>query len=530
MAQKSKVFRSNRALGYVTNHIPLVVRYIHRRKEHLVVTSVGKAFHTYGCSRFTLLSVSDLHSSDITCIGADHYHIFTASDNIIHAWRRGKELQHKYIGHQYPVHRLLPFGPHLISVDENSNLKIWDIKSEDLHLELTFDINKFEVTTLIHPSTYINKILLGSSQGSMQLWNLKSAKLIHVFKGWSSAITVIEQAPAIDVVAVGLENGRIILHNLKFDEIVMEFMQDWGQVVSLSFRTDGHPILVSGTALGHIVIWNLEDRKLMCQLLNAHSDSVSGLQCLSNEPLMVTSSSDNALKMWIFDLPDGGARLLHLREGHGASPSYVRFHGGNGQNLISAGGDSSLRIFSTVTETFNKSLGKASYNRKLSKKKKHQEDPHKMPPVVQFTSEVAREKEWDNIAAIHLGLPLVTTWSYHKLKMGDLKLLPERFGNVKCNIVATCVCLTACGNFVVIGYSSGHVDRFNIQSGMHRGSYGNVAHTGPVRGVATDNLNQTVVTGGSDALIKFWLFRSPGKLLLHSWEHLLLNLSFFRIK
>lgn len=31
------------------------------------------------------------------------------------------------------------------------------------------------------------------------------------------------------------------------------------------------------------------------------------------------------------------------------------------------------------------------------------EDPLIMPPIVEFTSEITREKEWDNIAAIHEG-------------------------------------------------------------------------------------------------------------------------------
>ena len=35
-----------------------------------------------------------------------------------------------------------------------------------------------------------------------------------------------------------------------------------------------------------------------------------------------------------------------------------------------------------------------------------------------------------------------------------------------------CVDITSCGNFGVIGYSSGHVDMYNLQSGIHRGSYG----------------------------------------------------------
>jgi U3 small nucleolar RNA-associated protein 21 len=53
------------------------------------------------------------------------------------------------------------------------------------------------------------------------------------------------------------------------------------------------------------------------------------------------------------------------------------------------------------------------------------------------------------------------------------------------------------------------------------------AHSGPVRGVAIDGLNQVIVTGGADAFIKFWKFKTKevietsilpaqvAKLLLH---------------
>ncbi|XP_026286831.1 WD repeat-containing protein 36 [Frankliniella occidentalis] len=521
MPTGSRVFLQNRALGYVSNHIPLVVRYIQRRKENLIVTCTGRAFHTYGCSHFSLLSVCSKHPSEITCLGADTYHVYTSSENVIYAWRRGAELAHTYNGHEHPVHILLPFGPHLVSVDESSNLKVWDVKAESLYLELSFDSKVFSITTALHPSTYINKILLGSQKGTLQLWNIRTSKLVYTFSGWNSAVTALEQAPAIDVVGIGLANGQIKLHNLKFDETIMEFSQDWGLVTSLSFRTDGNPIMASGSLSGHVVFWNLEERKVVSQL-RAHSGGVSGLQCLANEPLMVTSSADNSVKLWIFDLPDGGARLLRIREGHTAPPSCIRFHGSNGHNILSAGGDSSLRIFSTKTETFNKSLGRASYNRKLSKTKGASSDPCKMPPIVDFTCETTREKEWDNIAAIHSGLHVVTTWSYDKVKMGSLKLVPDRLKkkpneskNKAPKVTATCLCLTQCGNFVVIGYSSGHVDRFNIQSGIHRATYGNpVAHNGAVRGVATDGLNQIVVSGGSDTFIKFWNFKEAGKSLL----------------
>lgn len=146
-----------------------------------------------------------------------------------------------------------------------SHLKVWDIKAETVFLELTFDPKVFNISAVMHPSTYVNKILLGSDKGQMQLWNLSKVKMVYTFKGrklcslalrveidfkgisgWNSGISCLEQAPAIDVVAVGLVTGKIILHNLKFDETIMEFEQDWGLVTSISFRSDGNPIMATG--------------------------------------------------------------------------------------------------------------------------------------------------------------------------------------------------------------------------------------------------------------------------------------------
>ena len=67
------------------------------------------------------------------------------------------------------------------------------------------------------------------------------------------------------------------------------------------------------------------------------------MKCLPNEPLMITSSPDNSLKVWIFDLPDGGGRLLRERSGHSAPPSVARYHGKDGQNIMSAGMTSQRR-------------------------------------------------------------------------------------------------------------------------------------------------------------------------------------------
>lgn len=40
-----------------------------------------------------------------------------------------------------------------------------------------------------------------------------------------------------DVVAIGLTSGKIVIHNLKYDETLMTFQQDWGPITAIAFRT-----------------------------------------------------------------------------------------------------------------------------------------------------------------------------------------------------------------------------------------------------------------------------------------------------
>jgi len=56
------------------------------------------------------------------------------------------------------------------------------------------------------------------------------------------------------------------------------------------------------------------------------------------------------------------------------------------------------------------------------------------------------------------------------------------------------------------------VDRFNIQSGLSRGSYGNPGHAGCVRGVASTALVRQALTVGADAMMRFWRLKTGHQL------------------
>ena len=46
---------------------------------------------------------------------------------------------------------------------------------------------------MMHPATYLNKILIGFDNGTMQLWNIHSVDLIYTFSSFKSTINAIVQ-------------------------------------------------------------------------------------------------------------------------------------------------------------------------------------------------------------------------------------------------------------------------------------------------------------------------------------------------
>ncbi|XP_068423061.1 WD repeat-containing protein 36 [Clinocottus analis] len=505
----SSLFSGFRVLGLYSNHVPHALRFHKKHREFYVVTSVGQCFHTYNVNRLGIVSVSNSLSDDITCVAADRMLVFAATGRLISAFARNKEVVMRYHGHRQEVRLLLPLGDQLISADSGGDVIVWDVQEGDVYLQLQFDPTSFDVSAMMHPSTYLNKVLLGSSQGALQLWNIKTSKLLFTFPGWSAGVTVLQQSPAVDVVGVGTATGRIIIHNIRLDETLMSFTQDWGPISSLAFRTDGPPVLASGSPQGHIAFWDLEHRQLVTQHRHAHKTAIAAATFLHGEPLLVTNGADNAIKVWIFDQEGGAPRLLRSRQGHSAPPTTIHHHGNDGKNILSAGQDGTLQSFSTVHERFNKNLGHGSINKKKEQKKKKglSYEELRLPAITAFSSASARQADWDGIVACHRGRLATTTWSFQRCTLGVHHLAPPAALRMD---VATAVDVTSCGNFAVIGSSGGRVDVYNLQSGQHRGCYGDdgKTHDGAVRGVATDTLNQLTLTAGSDWLLKFWRFKS----------------------
>jgi U3 small nucleolar RNA-associated protein 21 len=120
-------------------------------------------------------------------------------------------------------------------------MRTWDLATGTCAEPITLSAGD-RVTALMHPDTYLNKVLVAYASGAMELWNLRTRARIHRFTAFAAAssstasslgaalgslaaaaggaaITCVVQSPAVDVVGVGFADGRTLLHNLKFDQV-----------------------------------------------------------------------------------------------------------------------------------------------------------------------------------------------------------------------------------------------------------------------------------------------------------------------
>ena len=155
----------------------------------------------------------------------------------------------------------------------------------------------FVPTCCCHPDAYLNKLLLGAADGRLALVNFATGTTIHVFPGFDAGVRCLCSSPALDVVALGLLDGRCVLHNLRFDETLATFTHDTagGAVTALSFRTGpGVPLLAVGGSDGCISLWDLDAARIHSLLKEAHDAPVRASVAAHPPP-----SAAPPLAMWI---------------------------------------------------------------------------------------------------------------------------------------------------------------------------------------------------------------------------------------
>jgi WD40 repeat protein len=120
---------------------------------------------------------------------------------------------------------------------------------------------EFKISGIVHPVTYVNKVLLYSHE-NLVLVNAISNKVLYSFQKFLNSvqendqqITVVSPSPLVDIVGVGFDSGLISFLNLRKDQAVFSVKQKM-PVTALAFSSE-QSWMASGDDQGNVILWDL---------------------------------------------------------------------------------------------------------------------------------------------------------------------------------------------------------------------------------------------------------------------------------
>ncbi|CCH46115.1 putative WD repeat-containing protein [Wickerhamomyces ciferrii] len=520
----SKIFSPFRVIGNVSNDTPFAVGTL--GSTFYIVTSVGRSFQIYDANTLHLLFVSQTQtSSKINALTAHFHYVYAAYENKIGIYKRGK-LEHTLeVDQDEEIKKIIVFGEYLVATSSQNvfvfkkanGLKV----ATEFYTKIPISSINGEIIDLIHPPTYLNKIVVITTSNIIVL-NIHSAKVLYTSEIFPDQLTTIESAPVLDFIAIGNVKGQVILFNVKKGKILHTIETGEAKVNSISFRTDGSPHLVAALNTGDLFFYDLDRNSRIHVLRNAHNESYGGVvkaQFLNGQPIVVTNGADNYLKEFVFDpsLSSSNSAIVspprHLRSrgGHSAAPSSVIYADPQSHYILSASRDRSFWSFSLRKDAQSQELSQRLHKNSDGKRIAGSVIREKFPEITNMAIENSREGEWENVLTCHKDENFARTWDSKNKRVGKHILNTIDGG------IAKSVAISQCGNFGLVGSSNGGIGVYNLQSGIIRKKY--QLHQKAVTGMAIDGMNRKMISVGLDGIVGFYdLSKSKylGKLKLTS--------------
>jgi U3 small nucleolar RNA-associated protein 21 len=304
-----------------------------------------------------------------------------------------------------PVKQVLIFGTWIVGCCR-TRIEVWKSTTYEHYTTLhptAAQMGGHELTGgVTNMPTYLNKIFAGRKDGSIEIWNVSSAKLIYTILPPAAncgAVTCLQPTPALSLLSVAYSKGPLIIHDILTDRTVIQLNggSSRSTITSISFRTDDlgagedgtkpGVMATAGPENGDVTFWDLnKGGRVMGILRGAHNPpfrssavvggGVSKVEFLQGQPVILTSGLDNSLKSWIFDETPFSPipRILHSRSGHAAPVTKLQFlptdadgADSGGKWLLSAGKDRSLWGWSLRRDGQSAELSQGNITKKAKK-------------------------------------------------------------------------------------------------------------------------------------------------------------------
>ena len=183
------------------------------------------------------------------------------------------------------------------------------------------------------------RMLSGSDDKTLRLWDLSTGECLRVFERHESFVSVVAWSPD-GKLALTNDHESMRLWDVENGRLVGLFnsIQMFDFPVCFTWRHDGYRA-VSGTALGHLVVWQINPPLPMASL-SGHGGSVICVAWSPDGGFVLSGANDCTLRLWDVS----GERCLRIFEGHSKAVRCVAWSA-DCRLAISGADDFTLRLW-----------------------------------------------------------------------------------------------------------------------------------------------------------------------------------------
>lgn len=190
-------------------------------------------------------------------------------------------------------------GLYIATSSYDGTVKIIDSKTGSLIKLLPYQYNEFGVVDLaIFSPDNACVASVHRKNNIINIWNLKSNRLVTKLVGHRAEITSIAFSPKMNLLATGSRDGMIKVWDLQKNREKFTIQDE--RIRSLVFSRDGKILLSSSFASTNIKAWDANSGKKIA-ILEGHNGYISSIQYNQSGTMLISGSVDSTIRFWTAD-------------------------------------------------------------------------------------------------------------------------------------------------------------------------------------------------------------------------------------
>lgn len=247
-----------------------------------------------------------------------------------------------------------PDGSKIVSGSQDKSVKIWNTTTGTLLLTLTGHTDAVRSVNFSPDGT---KIVSCSWDNSIKIWNSTTGTLLKTLSG-TSAVCSVNFSPDGSKIVSGNGDASIKIWDANTGVLLQILRGHYRMVTSVNFSIDGSKI-VSGSLDNRVIIWNASTGTML-RVLAGHKEYVMSVNFSPDGNKIVSGSYDKSVKVWSVST---GA-LIETLTGHSDAVYSVNFSP-DGNRIVSGGWDKDIKIWSTQTGILIQTFAITDFNGRI---------------------------------------------------------------------------------------------------------------------------------------------------------------------